>query len=297
MYNRKLPKHSYIQSKLLKLFLSWFEDKPTIKKSRGRRRSNSLQHERPRKRMGLKPFTGCCCIFLVVYLFIKYLTPKGQPASTEAIVKQKTNEEAHPLKEEISESSVWDAAVKDIIPKESFIPDPDKVNPSDWDLAFVVTPQIKLEAWSKSFENCFFEQKLSNELSFWAKFYLSGHFVFMETLKESRRVYTKSDKKFLLNFGEKGEDYMHVEFNYDLPTSSFKISINDEFRMEFNDEEAPKDASKDAQDGLLAEGNESWCNYDFDVNARYHIGCKIILIEDQLKHKFDSFEFEFVVNQ
>jgi len=184
--------------------------------------------------------------------------------------------------------------VENITPKESFIPDPDKVNPSDWDLAFVVTPKIKLAAWSKSFESCFFEQKLTNELTFWAKFYYSGHFVFMETLKESRRVYTNWDEMFLLNFGEKGKDYMHVEFIYDLPTSSFKIFINGEFRIEFNDQEDAKDASKDV---VAAEGNDSWCNYDFDVNARYHIGCKIIQIEDKLKHKFDSFEFEFIVNQ
>jgi hypothetical protein len=45
-------------------------------------------------------------------------------------------------------------------------PNPAKMSPSDWDLAFIETPRINLEKWAKSFESCFFEQKLSNELKF-----------------------------------------------------------------------------------------------------------------------------------
>jgi len=51
-------------------------------------------------------------------------------------------------------------------PKKHLKPNPASSNPSEWDLAFVETPQINLKAWAKSFESCFFQQKLSNELMF-----------------------------------------------------------------------------------------------------------------------------------
>jgi len=49
---------------------------------------------------------------------------------------------------------------------DDFKPNPAKMNPTDWDLAFIETPRINLEHWAKSFEDCFFDQKLSNELKF-----------------------------------------------------------------------------------------------------------------------------------
>jgi len=114
----------------------------------------------------------------------------------------------------------------------------------------------------------------------------------METLKETKRTYTKSEERFILNFGVSGKDDMHAEFNYHQPTSSFTISINDAFWMEFIDEKK----SIGSQDNVVnAHDEDSWCNYDFDKNKRYHIGCKTIPFEDKLKHSFDSFEFEFVV--
>jgi len=87
---------------------------------------------------------------------------------------------------------------------------------------------------------------------------------------------------------------MHAEFRYNLPTSSFIISLNGEFEMEFAEEGQTWDGLKTA---IQAHDDNSWCNYDFDRSARYHIGCKIIPVKDRLKHTFDSFEFEFVVVQ
>jgi len=113
----------------------------------------------------------------------------------------------------------------------------------------------------------------------------------METLPESKRAYTKSDKVFSLNFGKKADDYMHAEFEYDLVTKHFFISINSEFTVQFTDLE--KQSS--SRGVIQVQDNNVWCNYDFDQNLRYHIACKTVPIEDLLKHNFDSFEFEFIV--
>jgi len=113
----------------------------------------------------------------------------------------------------------------------------------------------------------------------------------METLEESKRAYTKSEKVFNLEFGKKAKDYMHAEFQYDLRTQFFYISINSEFTIDFNDLVSEKDSG----DVIKAHDDNVWCNYDFNRNLRYHIACKTVLIEDRLKHSFDSFEFEFVV--
>jgi len=207
---------------------------------------------------------------------VKYLVALWNPVFTKPVLKNEANDSGNNAQDDLALSSV---------PKKNLKPDPGNANPSDWDLAFIETPRIKLEAWSKSFEKSFFEQKMTNELTFWAKFYYQGEFIFMETLKESKREYTKSDKSFLLYFGVKEKDDMHAEFRYNLPTSSFIISINGEFEMEF------------AEEGQTWDDDNSWCNYDFDRSARYHIGCKIIPMKDRLKHTFDSFEFEFVVVQ
>jgi len=104
---------------------------------------------------------------------------------------------------------------------EELKPNPDSLNPTDWDQAFVETPLINLKAWAKSFESCFFEQKLSNELAFWAKFYLEGKFVFWETLSEAKRAYTKSEKVFSLTFGHETEKHKHAELQYNLGTQHF----------------------------------------------------------------------------
>jgi len=112
----------------------------------------------------------------------------------------------------------------------------------------------------------------------------------METLEESKRAYTKSEKVFNLNFGKIEKDYMHVEFQYDLRTKFFYISINSEFTIEFTDLD-----SKESENAIKVHNDNVWCNYDFNKNQRYHIACKSVPIEDQLKHTFDSFEFEFLV--
>jgi len=113
----------------------------------------------------------------------------------------------------------------------------------------------------------------------------------METLPESKRAYSKSEKVFSLNFGKKADDYMHAEFQYDLASHHFFISINSEFTIQFTD----LDPQSNSKDVIHSQNDNVWCNYDFDQNLRYHIACKTVPIEDLLKHNFDSFEFEFIV--
>jgi len=47
--------------------------------------------------------------------------------------------------------------------KKHLKPNPFSLNPSEWDLAFIETPQIQLQAWAKSFESCFFDHKLNTK--------------------------------------------------------------------------------------------------------------------------------------
>jgi len=113
----------------------------------------------------------------------------------------------------------------------------------------------------------------------------------METLSESKRAYSKSEKVFSLNFGKKADDYMHSEFQYFLGKHKFFISINSEFTINF--EEVTPEGNSDGV--VYSQDDNVWCNYDFDQNLRYHVACKTVPIEDVLKHTFDSFEFEFIV--
>jgi len=280
MYSHKRLKRRSLKSTLKRVLLSWFQDVPTKKRSRIRR-GESLRRQRPGNEASKKLWMGCCCTFIFI-MIIKYLV--GRSATSAISV----------LKKEVNDSgnlSVDNAVSSEkVVAEENIMPNPQKSNPSDWDLAFVTTPEINLKAWCKSFENWFFIEKVTNEITFWAKFYFSGKFVFMETLKETRRTYTKSDKKISVNFGVKENDYMHAEFSYDLSTSSFLISINSDFNMEFAEDVNSMAQSQTGDDN-------SWCNYDFEDNVRYHIGCKVIPVKDKLKHTFDSFEFEFVVVQ
>jgi len=264
--------------KLQNVFISWFQDKPITKRPRVQR-SSSLQSGSGDRSLYL--WSGCCWIIFCI-LLVKYLDARFNPVFTMPVFKHKAND---------SGKSHLQDDVALTVPKKIYKPDSGNPNPSDWDLAFIEKSRLKLEEWSKSLANCFFEQRMTNELTFWAKFYNRGEFIFMETLKESRREYTKSDKSFLLYFGVKEKDYTHAEFRFNLPTSSFIISINDEFKMEFAEEGNTLDGSNFV---VQPHDDNAWCSYDFNRFARYHIGCKIIPMEDKLQHTFDSFEFEFV---
>jgi len=77
-------------------------------------------------------------------------------------------------------------------------PNPAIMSPSDRDMAYIETPRINLKKWAKSFKSCFFEQKFNNEFKFEAKFYFLDKFIFKETLDESKRAYSKSEKVFNL---------------------------------------------------------------------------------------------------
>jgi len=112
----------------------------------------------------------------------------------------------------------------------------------------------------------------------------------METLDESKRKYSNSEKVFNLYFGQAEKDYMHAEFQYDQRTKFFYISINSEFTIQFTN--LPEDNS---ENDIQVHNDNVWCNYDFNKNIRYHIACKTIPIKDKLKHSFDSFELEFIV--
>jgi len=86
---------------------------------------------------------------------------------------------------------------------------------------------------------------------------------------------------------------MHAEFQYDLASHTFFISINSAFAIDFTD--AGDARQINSKDVIHPENDNVWCNYDFDIDLRYHIACKTVPIEDLLKHKFDSFEFEFII--
>jgi len=113
----------------------------------------------------------------------------------------------------------------------------------------------------------------------------------METLEESKRGYKKSGNVLNLRFGKRGNDHESADFHYDLRTQVFYISINGQFTIEFSDFASMDDSG----DVTKAHNDNIWCNYDFMRNLRYHIACKTIPIEDKLKHAFDSFELEFVI--
>jgi len=273
-----------INSKLLKFFLIWFHEEPSRKRSRIRR---SASRQFTTGVGWVKVKAACCWTFLFV-LFIWFLVMRYSENLPISILKNELRQtqilpEPKSLNDMISDL--------DNDPQKHLKPNPASSTPSDWDLAFIETPRINLEAWAKSFESCFFEQKAIKALKFKANFYYQGKFIFMETLEESKRKYTKSGKVFNLEFGKKRTNYMHVEFQYDIRTQIFIISINGEFGIEFKDL-APEEISEDV---IQAQDDNIWCNYDFNRNLRYHIACKTIAIVDRLKHTFDSFEFEFAV--
>jgi len=128
-----------LKSRVLKIVLTWFVNEPAGKRFR-RRRSNSLKN--PPHVSKAKVLVGCCGTF-VFFLVARYLVAKYSEATTIPKVYGPFND-----------------------PKKHLKPNPDSLNPTDWDQAFIETPLINLKAWAQSFERCFFEQKESNETAF-----------------------------------------------------------------------------------------------------------------------------------
>jgi len=136
-------------SKLLKIFLSWFQEEPVSKRA-SVRRSGSLQ--RPSNVGKAKVWVGCCWIILCV-LAIRYVIMR---------IPITILNDSHLQSERSKENDMF--GLRGYL--EDLKPNPAKMSPTDWDLAFIETPRINLEKWGKSFESCFFEQKLINELKF-----------------------------------------------------------------------------------------------------------------------------------
>jgi len=146
-----------IKSKVKKIVLTWFVDEPAGKRSR-RNRSSSLKF--PSHFSGTKVLVGCLWTF-ILFLVARYLVARYSETPTISI----SEPEEYDLESQSRLQSERDDGSTDD-PKKHIKPNPDSLNPTDWDVAFIETPLINLKAWAKSFESCFFEQKLSNELSF-----------------------------------------------------------------------------------------------------------------------------------
>jgi len=143
-----------IKSKVQKIVLTWFVDDAAGKRSR-RNRSSSRKFSSDFGRA--KVLIGCCTTF-GFFLVARYLVARYRETPTISILE-------HDEYDLISKSKL-PSVLDDDDPKKHLKPNPNSMNPTDWDVAFVETPLINLKAWAKSFETCFFEQKLSNELSF-----------------------------------------------------------------------------------------------------------------------------------
>jgi len=146
-----------LQSKVQRVILTWFVDEPAGKRFRPRRIS-SLKY--PSHFGQGKVFNGCCLTF-VFFLVARYLVARYSETPTISTLecKEYDSDEQSDLQLVIDDGRSHD-------PKKHLKPNPDSLNPTDWDQAFVETPLINLKAWAQSFESCFFEQKLSNELAF-----------------------------------------------------------------------------------------------------------------------------------
>jgi len=146
-----------IKSKVKKIVLTWFVDEPAGKRSR-RNRSSSLKF--PSDFGRAKVLVGCLSTF-VFFLVARYLVARYRETPAISLLEH----EEYDLESQSRLQSVHEDSTSDD-PKKHLKPNPNSLSPTDWDLAFVETPLINLKAWALSFESCFFEQKLSNELSF-----------------------------------------------------------------------------------------------------------------------------------
>lgn len=142
-----------LKSKVQKIVLTWFLDEPVGKRFHRRR----LSSQQLPSYFGLaKVFVGCCLTF-IFFLVARYLVARYSETPTLSILEYEEYDSEEQSRRDDDLSSD---------PKKHLKPNPDSVNPTDWDLAFIETPLINLKAWTQSFESCFFEQKLSNELVF-----------------------------------------------------------------------------------------------------------------------------------
>jgi hypothetical protein len=144
------------KSKVQKIVLTWLVDEPAGKRSR-RRRSSSLKF--PSYFGKAKVLVGCCSTF-VFFLVSRYWVARYSKTPIISVLEL----EGYDSEEQSKLQSVRDDGPLDH--DLHLKPNPGSSNPTDWDLAFVETPLINLNAWAKSFESCFFEQKLSTELAF-----------------------------------------------------------------------------------------------------------------------------------
>jgi len=147
-----------IKSKVQKIVHTWFLDEPAGKRSR-HRRSNSKNF--PSYMGQAKVCVGCCWTF-VFFLVAKYLIMGYSEKPTISILENEGYDSGTQGKRQsVDENTVLGPSDDS---KKHLKPNPASLNPSEWDLAFTETPLINLIAWSKSFESCFFEQKLSSEV-------------------------------------------------------------------------------------------------------------------------------------
>jgi len=146
------------KSKLQKIFLAWFVDDPAFKRVRHRR--SNLKKNPSFVGQG-KAQVGCCWT-LVFFLVAWYLITRYGEKRTISILDHEGYDSGMQSKlQSVDKNKVHDPSYDS---KQHFKPNPTSLNPSEWDLAFTETPLIHLKAWSKSFESCFFEQKLSSEV-------------------------------------------------------------------------------------------------------------------------------------
>jgi len=145
-----------IRSKVQKIVLTWLVDEPMGKRSRQRR----LKSKKNPSYIGHPKFwIGCCCT-VVFFLVARYLIMGYSERVTISMQDHKVYEsESQSKLQSVDENTVLGPSYDS---KQHLKPNPNSLNPSDWDLSFAET-QIHLKAWTKSFEKCFFEKKLSNE--------------------------------------------------------------------------------------------------------------------------------------
>jgi len=115
-------------SKLLKIFLTWFQEEPVSKRA-SFRRSGSLQH--PSNVGKAKVWVGCCWAIFCV-LFVRYVLMKISVTTLNDSLSQS---------ERSKENDMF--GLRGYL--EDLKPNPAKMSPTDWDLAFIETPRINLE--------------------------------------------------------------------------------------------------------------------------------------------------------
>jgi len=143
-------------SKLLKIFLSWFQEEPVNKRSHIRR-SGSLQ--RPSYVVGKPKVWMWCCWTVCFVLFIRYAIMRHSETLPISILDDsRIQSERSLVKDDVMFALDGDLEHRN--------PNPAIMSPSDRDMAYIETPRINLKKWAESFKSCFFEQKLNNEFKF-----------------------------------------------------------------------------------------------------------------------------------